>query len=68
MKFTFLCFLVCSQTQLHFFVNLKIAVSFVSRTFSVVYDSFPLSWEFVVERCRSGLTKIRSGQLREGKV
>ncbi len=24
-QFTFLCFLVCSQTQLHLFVNLKIA-------------------------------------------
>jgi hypothetical protein len=28
-------------------------VRFVVGTFSVVYDPFPLSWEFVVERCRT---------------
>ncbi len=45
-------------------------VRFVSRTFLVFYDSFPLIWEFVVEPCRSGLTRedARSCPLRKGRV
>ena len=51
---TFLCFLVYSQTQLHFFCFIchlfwdnqmsENRRRFVSRTFSVVNGSFPLFW------------------------
>ncbi len=72
---TFLCFSLLSQTHLHLcficFVHLFWRVNqmsenrrcFVSRTFLVVYDSFPLFWEFVVECCRSGLMR----QTAEGR-
>ena len=71
--FTFLCLsliflsdsaaFLCSFVHLFWRVNedegLKIAgVSFVSRTFSVFYDSFPLIWESLENAARPARTRL----------